>query len=69
MKDIRQEQFTKAVGNSAEINELLRRYGVKFVTGRALKMSVTVSLLPIYRYASEHSGTTTKMQGISHLKR
>ena len=30
MKDIRQEQFTKAVGNSAEINELLRRYGVKF---------------------------------------
>ena len=24
------EQFTKAVGNASEINELLRRYGVKF---------------------------------------
>jgi len=24
------EQFTKAVGNADEINELLRRYGVKF---------------------------------------
>ena len=25
-----QTQFTKAVGNASEINELLRRYGVKF---------------------------------------
>ena len=25
-----QIQFTKAVGNANEINELLRRYGVKF---------------------------------------
>lgn len=27
---IRETQFTKTVGNAAEINELLRRYGVKF---------------------------------------
>lgn len=30
MKELNRTQFTKAVGNSNEINELLRRYGVKF---------------------------------------
>ena len=30
VKDLEQKHFTKAVGNANEINELLRRYGVKF---------------------------------------
>ena len=30
MTALHQEQFTKAVGNAGEINDLLRRYGVKF---------------------------------------